>query len=48
MIEIIAMLVLYHRRMTDGGRVTDLEGVPRSTRRVEPREGKVRQDPLVI
>ena len=26
-------------------RVTDLEGVPQSTRRVEPREGKVRQDP---
>ena len=27
------------------GRVTDLEGIPQSTRRVELREGKVRQDP---
>lgn len=30
------------------GRVTDLEGVPRSTQRVEPWEGKVGQDPLHI
>ena len=29
------------------GRVTDLEGIPQSTRRVELREGKVRQDPPV-
>ncbi len=27
------------------GWVTDMEGLPRSTRRVEPREGNVRQDP---
>ncbi len=27
------------------GRVTDLEGIPQNTRRVELREGKVRQDP---
>ena len=26
--------------------MTDMGGIPRSTRRVEPREGNVRQDPL--
>ena len=33
------------KRSNIHGRVTDLEGIPQSTRRVELREGKVRQDP---
>lgn len=38
----------YAEMVKNSERVTGLEGIPRSTRRVEPREGKSRQDPRCI